>query len=1312
MADLLSNIASRAPITHSFANPTINTPAAADTVPNVAPTNGPTGFWSRIGHVGVSLASALTSGEQTVAKGVVAAGGGADELQAQQKAQAQGDLSNQQQIQTLKNQGKLKFGKLAKNSSAIAQEGSSLPSQVAQSTKDTEAATNKRKFIAGAYESGLQPFLLSDAGLTGVGEVFKAGEGVNAVRTGELATKVPDALKIGSSAATLAAQGAASGAISAAGADKLSAKELAKQAAIGAAIPVAGHLLSSAVGKVAGKLSGKAATAGAQDIGTVLDENALKDIGKGDKIPVIDKSTGTTTGEVSKNSFPAKTDIKPTASNVPYTDAQFRQEFKANSGAASRASNTANSYLKTGSKDSLTLTVQNLADSTNSKTVGSIVDKLLPDISTEDRNGLVKGVVAAKNTNDVKQLLFDAAQNAKHDVTAISPEQKVTFAGLSDGQHAFLTNRVGEIDKTLQSVSKGTQVLPADQLRTMIKEKIAIGHIASGDIPYDTVYTKGKSATEKLTGKGDAVQVANADATHGDVASLEQPVSRPKSETVAKEPTVLENNNKTVKQGLLQRILPDSLKGDVNPAIALGRAGHTEAQKLVENTANLHSKAIADTHDFMTAVAEHLKSSGQSADEFLNAIDKQATDGNKVAQRWVDEYKNTGSELAKRDLIQGAKDGSYIPRRILDDGKPTANMGTGLKQKGAFSKSRISVDTVDQFGNPTKEDKFKTFSDFKNHVESLGGKVNNDPVSLASGLGERKIAIANHDFIETAQKTAMADGKPMIMSYDTSKGVPKGYVAVAGRGLEGKVVHEDAVKAVKTLVGSSTLDNKYIQGLNSLSSKVKMLTTANPAIHGKNIATGSIREQGLINTAKALATDLKNPEIVKETQTLIEKGGLVPSTASRVNLYDQLSSGETGVMRNNPITKALGAIKSKSDQLLFHDFGDRLGIHAAINAKKAAMAAGISEEEANKIGGRIGNAVMGTSGKAEFNKTFQDAARLATFSSQWTRNTLRIATRATGIAGDRSMSEAAQKFEQVHAIKAVARGMAYLFAAANAINYATTGHSTLQNKDSKISPVFYVDKATGKEYHVTNFYGQLGDLLHVGSGDVKTAVNKASPGLQQIARIISNHDSFKGTPVYNNNAGGLHKLGQVLANTAENFITPAGFDISMNNRAFGKGGDPGVVSATKLLLGYGSSTKDLNPIERAINQKYLEGLPQAAPTKGSGPVKPPKTPQEQFDSLSSDNKLKIVQRYSKDDLNKAGLNADSLARVLSGSSAKTSIQSLNDKGYSNDQIQKILQNAGYNKGQLIQVQRDAKAKLKFNAAANKGKAKFVNPFLK
>lgn len=892
-------------------------------------------------------------------------------------------------------------------------------------------------------------------------------------------------------------------------------------------------------------------------------------------------------------------------------------------------------------------------------------------------------------------------------------------------------------DSTLRKVDSGELSMSPEDRKEVFKTR---QDIANGKVePMDTLPDN------------HPVKVAYADAGAPNKASIEAPAPKPQSKTTKApqlKPEMLPDTNRPAAKGVSGLINRAANKtrsaGKFNPVDRVAAEGHTDFADNTRSIAGAKEGAIRqgnlDSDKFDTLYSNYLRNGG-THEQFIKDVESGDLK-TEAHQHFAKIGNDTGKQLASAGVTKGYKE-NYVGRSAEFPNVKNSLGGSGLKKSGSFSKSRETV--TDEFGNSS--DKYATHADFKKAVEESGGKVLSDPRDiLRHTLPSKYEAIENAKGLSKLEKTQMADGRPAIVSVG-SKGTPRefsDYHAVDG--LQGRVVHPDAVPTMKALTHTYTQDeiNNPIRKANSLAKKI---ITLNGLVHGKNFALGSLRKQGLARTVNALAhsdkdiVDRFGEPLIKRA---ITKGGLMLYGNGKTNTFDVL--GNTGDAQSKNFRIPFSGLHEKVNNILFNKVGNHLQLSTYQNAEKGFLKQGFSEDESARLAGDVAKKVAFNSSSVESSVEYRKTSGLVAFAGQYLKSTLNEMARASGVARDNTLSGAAQRAAQKDAIKGIARGMTYLLGAAQAINYSTTGHSTFQNKDSKISPVFYIDKTTGKEYHISNFYGQLGDMVHLLGNPVKEGVNKSSPIIQETSRIINAigsgaPDPFTGQTVINKNASGARQTGEAIGNFLENMVSPAGVQLSSSGKSI-----PASVRAAQLF-GYGASTTDQNPLEKSIAQMSGAAVPSGVPQPSAqmqtleatarndlakGKTNSPavqgvkaqmsstqfkafmktgadNTTQREFDKLSTQQKIQIVQKYSPAQLKELDLTG--LAKSLVGSDAKTVQATLSSKGTSTQQIQAALQKVGINSSQLQSLKAQAKKQASASRKVSAKEPKFSNPLL-
>lgn len=374
----------------------------------------------------------------------------------------------------------------------MAAQGAKAPQIRAYLTKDAAATDKNNKTALGV---GAQ--LVSD--VVGGGEVKGAVKAVQGAENVAKGAKVVQAVK---NAAPVVAAGGAGGAGSMLQSNpKASGKQIATGAAQGAAAAAGIVGAGKAIGKGFNMVFGKAPTE-APKVTT--------------PIPVVDQSTGATKGVVS-TALPKSTGVttpitdaghllNPGArpSDAGYTDAQFRAQFnKPAQAVVKNTPETANAFLKTGSKDPLTLTMQTLADTKTKGKTGGIVDTLLPGLKPGDRTNLVNSLVKNTDPHEAAHLIYDAAHNhastLNNNANLIGTplDRNIHFNNSSDAENANLQGlhvRVNSINKELANHENGTAPRTPEMVNALQQSRQTAQNVLDGKTSYQEAYPQKSAA--------------------------------------------------------------------------------------------------------------------------------------------------------------------------------------------------------------------------------------------------------------------------------------------------------------------------------------------------------------------------------------------------------------------------------------------------------------------------------------------------------------------------------------------------------------------------------------------------------------------------------------------------------------------------------------------------------------------------------------------------------------------------------------------------------------------------------------------------
>jgi hypothetical protein len=1387
--------------------PAAPAPKAAAPPPNV----GPTGFWGRISQIGIGKVNALnayrkvagsgptvdsnnsplktaardtagagkfvakqaTTGEQKFAQGIARVlPGGTNDIKAQANAV---DEANKQLISA---HDMFKSGKINKDQFihlAKMAAGSSDMSDKELHQTISEMPT-RGQIAAGAAATVLD--------MVGAGKLVDQGAKYTLEKGAQrgIIDKAASKLATRGGTAALSASDAAAH-TTAGGGDN---KQKALNAAIGGAIPVIGpaisggrKLISSVTGKLINRGDAKAAQTAAQD---VLTKHNLDDITKTTKAPVRDESQATAVN-VNRPNAPKlltsgeKSTVKgPGFTMNPQADPGLTKMSMRLNQINNKLDKVAQgkSFMHPDDVKALAAEKQSIYREANGAQIPKATsDRLTADIKANGgTTATVHGAeptsgyafAPRKDTEHVIPLDQFKSQHLQDYTAKWHDELQKPGAHLGawvDGDKVYLdVSHVGPASAETLQKAQGAQQLAAFDLEHF--KEIPLGKMDKGEYTVhdeaSTIHSAHQRevsgtnnagstlpATEKVGQKEQLTSAAQAaKVERAPEATVSQRLSRP---TTLREEVPLESTNKGRAGGVsgIQDKIAHKLRldGSINPEQAAARAGHTDFAKALRQASSdevmathvglTKGRTFNDLYDEHVAGGKHTTGKGV---DFLHQVE--GKNANTEAHKYfVDNFQDTGKRGVAAGVIDAARDEGYVPRMArFNDNRGAASVG-GLKKTGPFAKGRVQAGEFGEGG-----DKYKTFGEFKTAVEGAKGQVIDNPKDIFThGMIQRERAIAHANALDRFEHTAMNDGNPALVTFNQSKGLPIKYQQLGYDTsiLPGRAVHPDAVNGIKAL-SSSFNDNPAMRAVSAINSKAKRLVTINGLVHAKNFELAAMRKMGVLDTAKAMLGLKARGYSEADVNRFIQHGGTL-FEGSRSNLFDQATNGEGALGK---ALSPLGKIREGSDKFLFDNMGNNLMLHTFKHVEKAAIKAGLNPTEAAVVAARSAKDVGFISSATESSQAYREISRVAFFAGQFLKSTLKEGAKATGLSRDQTLSKGAQTFEQRQSAKALMRGFMYLFTAAQGMNMATTGHPTWQNKDSKISPVFHIDPKTGKEYHLTNFYGQIGELLHI--ADPKAIINKLSPGIQTGSQIVANYQQFKGQQVYDKNASGPHQWLDIFKNALSHTLTPAGINSQDIQKYTGPTGQPGKVTAAQLL-GYGTSSKDQNAMERDIIQRRNNQLP-ANPPSGDKQVIAVKAAakndlrkgntsspnlaelkakisakdykafvktggdsdvQAAFDKLPTDQKFQVIEKYNPKQLSE--LDLTSAAKALVGSNAKSTYEALKSKGYSDQQIQDDLKKAGFDGGQLEQIKQAAKVEARQTSRQSRYGPKWVNPLL-
>lgn len=571
---------------------------------------------------------------------------------------------------------------------------------------NTGTLTSEQEAKQGALKTGLKRIgggTLGTAAEIGpfgelgkAGKVYKLGKGL--VDVGEKS--------LGKSILEQALVGAGSGAAASAGQQlvdrgKVNLGQTLKSTAAGAIIGAGGEA-GAKLGKQFLIKSGKMLFNRAADEAAPAAERLSKEI------PVTDTSEAVK-GKITKELPPARTPPTVRPSSKGYTDTEFRLQFKHASTEVAKHPAIAEAFIRTGSKDPLTLTVDALAHSKNSKFVNSAVDKLLPDLNSGERAKVAKKLISADSHSAVSDVLWDAAKNNE---TRSQGTPMVTKIGFGD--------------------NKATEVKTAEPSKP--PEKSIEDHIATtGKTPDITV---GDAKLHDTSSQSGAIAPGQA------VKDVHDMIEKNKATT--KYSGDIQRGGYMV-EGAKKQIAGDALKlAKSTPKIS------TEDKKLIQD--------YRDSKEAGTPTKE-LPARLQKTNDDITALNKAALDAQKETAK-LEGREFTSNVNPETYTHRVAQEKGGIFDKIVQGTKRTVGGGRSFARSTSSGKNRVFQAITDEAGNrrvvAIKNESFgrvKGLTAFDTKEGKMIGKFKYDPKTgnLTNAKGDTfKLGQATTDEITKA----------------------------------------------------------------------------------------------------------------------------------------------------------------------------------------------------------------------------------------------------------------------------------------------------------------------------------------------------------------------------------------------------------------------------------------------------------------------------------------------------------------------------------------------------------------------------------
>lgn len=497
-------------------------------------------------------------------------------------------------------------------------------------------------------------------------------------------------------------------------------------------------------------------------------------------------------------------------------------------------------------------------------------------------------------------------------------------------------------------------------------------------------------------------------------------------------------------------------------------------------------------------IAHHIESGGKLFD------DQMAPQMKQVADMFRYGTQKSGELSASNGVIKGMLD-NYVPH-ITAQGLSPEEVTSQMKMAVSSGKmSKFVYSGLPRVRTESGEVVFPTILSLK----QAGIPVVSEDIADLYQHTMNAQATANANVKLLKQLKELPYGKPedSLKQVMSGKDKPaKGYQLAQGGVFTGHWVSPEAYPSVASMTEQSALaKNPVTKSLMELNSKSKAIKAGLvPMFHGWNFYRNAVATRGIVGGTKLFIDGAKALRDPQETARLIGMG----TQLFRINqMGGQITDEILGFQGNNALAKVLKA----SNDALFVGMGDNLiaGMTRALEKKYNGK---IPKEAFNEVLTDFVSQMAGNQPDIFTPQLVKDLGNLSLFARKWTMSNINIGAGAISKATLPKYWTRDQKAMGMNLRRAaILRGVIYGLVTAQIINYASTkratgvGLTTFQNKGdwkSKITPIAWVDKKTGKQYPIYNWYGFIKDIVGWPTNFGGTLKNKlsflVSEGLQQM----------------------------------------------------------------------------------------------------------------------------------------------------------------------------------------------------------------------
>lgn len=923
-----------------------------------------------------------------------------------------------------------------------------------------------------------------------------------------------------------------------------------------------------------------------------------------------------------------------------------------------------------------------------------------------------------------------------------TPEQSATAT--------LVNKRLAQLDKTIKTAQLKGTTASADTMRSVMQERQAFLDVAAGKKTLaDITEVLPPETHQGLTAAMAKDRAMATSVSNTPTASISAPVPRGSKITDTKTPAAPEAIDKTFDNikvahsqgnvsGALHEIhslfnpVPGNPQGDLAKTTLRANLGKFNAARGQEAIA---AKSDQDLFSKMSS-ADHLK--------FIYRVQTGQEQPTAALKAVAEKYKTINDENYK--LGQSLKpDLPYIKDYFTQSGildprageefynkwvKSTLGGKPGALEQRSFPTVKEMIDYAQKNNIPIRETNPATLA-LNSRVQLLKAKMAQDFLAEAEQKGVDKTVAQK--YIDRHLEQGFGPSKTFQNIKQAAYALNNLQLGLSGFHFTG-----------------TTLNSIFSRFANGL----KDVETLHPVAGATNIVTSpaapvidSLYGHGMISEAKAGIENGKYAKYIKYAQDA--NFNLLRNDYSTKGLRDSLAdltSGNVKQTLKGVVTLPARVLSTTARPLMEHWVPAlKAGaFKASVDAELRSLPKNATQDEIRAAVQKVADSIDNRMGQLNrdnlmWSKWLKDSSSILMRSPGWNIGTVRE------VGGGAANLLKPSTYKNLVAGRGLPQSTNYTIALAGGtmligavLQHLFTGKGPTDIKDYFYPKTGQTDKNGNEERVSLPTYAK--DVFAFIHSPSQTISNKANPLLSTAAQLKSNKDYF-GNDIRNPSDSAVTQAKQVGSYILKN-ARP--FSVSNSNQRadqstgtkvqsfFGVTPAPGYITKSAMAQDIQSrfnkmmGNRTLTPEEVAANQEKSQARTGSTPTDTKaidrlvqqGKITPKQAEslkadvgksliQRQFDRLSSDEKLQIIEKYSPEQLKVLDLSG--LAKALVDSSSRNTVESLQGKGYSPDRIKRDLQKAGIDSGQLDQIRTSAKQAAAAKARANRSQPKWTNP---